>query len=95
MRCDIIDLIKKYLHLLNDVEQVYVFGSMLEQDKIPSDIDVLIIYSEYSNTIQRQIREFETQLANETKMSVDLTILSYEEEKQVCFLEKIRVIQLK
>ena len=95
MRCNIIDLIKKYLYLLKNVEQVYVFGSVLEQNKIPRDIDVLIIYSEYSNEIQWQIKEFEMKLANKTKMLVDLTLLSFEEERQVCFLEKIKAIKLK
>ena len=91
----LIELIKKYLPLLNDVGQVYVFGSTLASNKIPSDIDVLIIYSEYSNTIQRQISEFEKHLESESGLPIDLTILSFEEEHQVGFLGKVTAIKLK
>lgn len=94
MRCDIIHSIIKYLYLLKD-EQVYVFGSVLEQNKTPSDIDLLIVYFEYSDTMQRRINEFGKQLEKESRLPVDITILSVEEEKQVCFLEKVRAIQLK
>jgi Fe-S cluster assembly scaffold protein SufB len=89
------DLIKKYLPLLNDIEQVYVFGSALDPNRIPSDIDILIIYSEYSSTIQRQIEKFERQLENESELPIDLTILSFEEEHQVGFLERVSAVQLK
>ena len=92
---ELIDLTKKYLPLLNDIEQVYVFGSALDPNRIPSDIDVLIIYSEYSNTIQRQIEKFERQLENESELPIDLTILSFEEEHQVGFLERVSAVQLK
>ena len=91
----LIELIKKHLPLLNDVEQVYVFGSTLDSSKTPSDIDMLIIYSEYSNTIQRQIKEFEKHLENESRLSVDLTILSFEEECQVEFLGRVGAMRLK
>lgn len=91
----LLEMVKKHVPLLNDVEQVYVFGSSLNPNRIPNDIDVLILYSEYSSTIQHQIKEFERQLANESKLPVDLTILSFEEENQVEFLEKVRAIRLK
>ena len=83
------------MSLLNDVEQVYLFGSVLALNKIPSDIDVLIIYSEYSNTIQMQIKEFEKRLESESGLPIDLTILSFEEEHQVGFLGKVNAIRLK
>ena len=92
---NLIELIKKHLPLLNDVEKVYVFGSILDPNKKPRDIDLLIICSEYSNTIQRQINDFEKQLENESELSIDLTILSSEEECQVGFLGRVSAIRLK
>lgn len=88
-------LVKKYLHLLEDVERVYIFGSSVDLYKMPNDIDILILYSEYSKIIQQQIDEFKRQLEGESKLPVDLTILSYEEEQQIDFLGKVSSIQLK
>ena len=62
---------------------------------MPNDIDILILYSEYSKIIQQQIDEFKRQLEGESKLPVDLTILSYEEEQQIDFLGKVSSIQLK
>lgn len=95
MHNGLMELVKKHLSLLNNAEHVYLFGSVLDSNKILDDIDVFIVYSEYNDTIQKQINEFETRLGIETKLPVDLTILSFVEEKQVRFLDKIKYLQLK
>lgn len=91
----IIELVNKHLYLLNDVEYVYIFGSILDSNKMPNDIDIFIVYFEYTDILQKQINEFVSSLETASKLRVDLTVLSFDEEKQVHFLEKIKYIQLK
>lgn len=91
----LIKIVKKHLTLLNDVEHVYLFGSVLVSNDKVNDIDVFIVYSEYNDVMQKQINEFKKSIENESEIPVDLTILSFIEEKQVCFLEKVKSLQLK
>ena len=53
MNYDFIKIAKKYLSLLEEIEHAYLFGSVLVNSKEPNDIDVLIIYSKYSDYIDR------------------------------------------
>ena len=41
------------------------------------------------------MNKFEKQLENESELSIDLTILSFDEERQVEFLGRVSAIQLK
>lgn len=95
MHNGLIEIVKKHLTLLNAVEHVYLFGSVLVSNDIVNDIDVFIVYSEYNDVMQKQINKFKKCIENESEIPVDLTILSFIEEKQVCFLEKIKSLQLK
>ena len=39
--------IKQNISLFESFDNVYLFGSILKDDVIPNDIDILLIYSEY------------------------------------------------
>lgn len=95
MHYNIVKIVKKFLSLLPHVERIYLFGSVLDSNIVPNDIDVLIIYADYIDSIQGEIKEFSERLEVETNLPVDITILSHEEEKEVCFLTRIKSLQLK
>jgi len=62
---------------------------------IPHDIDILIIYTSYSQEIENASLEASTVLQKETGLPIDLTMLSVEEEKDTEFLKKIAPHYLK
>lgn len=95
MDYDFIEIAKKRLSLLEEIEHAYLFGSVLIESKEPNDIDVLIIYSKYSDTLRRQVQELTKELEANSGLPVDLTVLSGEEEKEVQFLKRIKALQLK
>ena len=68
---------------------------MLNENKTPSDIDILIIYLEYTTAMHYQAKVFAEEVEKDSGLAVDLTMLSFEEEKQVCFLERIDALRLK
>lgn len=64
-------------------------------NKIPNDIDILLIYSEYSNKIINEMSIICSVLEELSGLSVDLTVLSVKEEKDTEFLKKINSAYLK
>ncbi len=95
MHNNIIETVRKHISLLHAAETVYLFGSVLNANRMPNDIDILIIYLEYTTAMHHQAKEFAKKVENATGLFVDLTILSAEEEKEVCFLERIGSLRLK
>ncbi len=94
---DIIKLIKKHIDLFESFEHLYLFGSSLDSNTIFNDIDLLIIYTEYSCKINNDLKLIEDTLEKASGFPIDLTALSIEEEKNVEFLRKIapRYLKLK
>ena len=43
-------LIKQHITLFENFNYVYLFGSLLDVNKVPNDIDILLIYSERSDS---------------------------------------------
>lgn len=95
MNNDRIEIIRKLIPILRDVEHVYCFGSALFVNAKPNDIDILIIYQEYTNAISQQIKKFAQEAENASGLKVDLTILSKNEEKELRFLDRISSLQFK
>ena len=92
-----IDQIQNSMELFDGFDKVYLFGSVLEEESIPNDVDILLIYSEYSYSIIEQINNIKTTLEKSLDLSVDLTVLSVEEVLETQFLKKIskRCLSLK
>lgn len=88
-------LIKQHITLFDSFDNVYLFGSILDINKIPNDIDILLIYSEYSSKIINDLGSICSGLEEISGLPVDLTVLSIEEEKDTKFLEKINFKYLK
>ena len=95
MHHDLVEIVKDYLPLLNEIDQVYLFGSVLSESKTPGDIDVLLIYSKYNCTMYRQAKEFAKQIKITSGLDVDLTILSTEEESEIHFSIRANALQIK
>ncbi len=68
---------------------VYIFGSVIKNNSIPNDIDLLLIYDKYSTEIQSGKDYIYSFLEKKLDLFVDLTILSHEELLETKFLEKI------
>lgn len=92
---DIIELARKHITPFDSFKHVFLFGSTLEPNTINNDIDILIIYTEYSNEFCNDLMRFSNELGKESGMFVDITSLSVEEEKETKFLERIKLNCLK
>lgn len=86
---------EQHIMLFGSFDNVYLFGSILNMNSIPNDIDILLIYTEYSSEIINDINCIRTMLARISGLPVDLTVLSVEEEKDTEFLQKITPLYLK
>lgn len=95
MHQSIVNIVKEHLFLLKDIEHAYLFGSVLDANKKPNDIDVLIIYTDYTDKTRKQLQEFAKALESDGGLPVDLTVLSIEEEKEVQFLKRIKFLCLR
>lgn len=87
---DIIEKVRQLITPFVSFKHVYLFGSILNPDAIINDIDVLVIYAEYSSKIGNDIILFSDELGKESGMLIDITSLSVEEEKETKFLERIK-----
>lgn len=94
---NIVTRIRENVALFNLFDEVYLFGSVLDSTKTPNDVDVLLIYSEYSDAIIEESRRILQFLECIIGIPVDLTVLSVEEENDTHFLNRIslRYLRLK
>lgn len=94
---DISKHIRQNIYLFSSFENVYLFGSILDDSKCSNDIDLLLIYSSYSNRILDDLNQISSVLETMYRLPVDFTVLSIEEEKDIEFLRRIypKYIKLK
>ncbi len=95
MHSAIIEAIQRNLDSLSAIKHLYVFGSVLDSNSIPNDIDILLIYDEYTDDVKEASTRVKDVLENEFELPVDCTLLTMKEEKDVCFLNRVRWICLK
>ncbi|MBF2508699.1 nucleotidyltransferase domain-containing protein [Listeria welshimeri] len=86
---NISQLIKQHIILFDSFKNVYLFGSMFKKSTVPNDIDILLIYSGDSNKIMYELNSIRSTLETVSGLSVDLIVLSIEEEKDTEFLKRI------
>ena len=87
----LIDILDSNLELLSQFDHVYLFGSALSGSELSadSDIDLLLLYSKYSDQLVSGCEQISQKLGNETGRVVDLTVLGIDEERHVGFLDRI------
>lgn len=87
---DISELIREHITLFDSFDHVYLFGSALDPSISHNDIDILIIYTEYSVKIGNNLKLISDELGKASGLLIDITALSIEEEKDTAFLERIK-----
>lgn len=92
---EIIELVRKHITPFESFKHVFLFGSALELNAVNNDIDILIIYKEFSNKFDNDLTLFSNELKKEIGMFVDITSLSVEEERETKFLDRIKFHCLK
>lgn len=75
--------------------KVYLFGSILTQDKFPNDVDVLLVYDEISTKILVDSDVICSILCEASGIQVDMTILSLNEFRETQFLCKLNAKYLR
>lgn len=86
---EIISRIKENMALFYTFDGVYLFGSVLDGNKYPNDVDLLLIYSECPYRLIEEIKHITNSLKDLLHISVDLTVLSEEEERDTQFLHRV------
>ena len=71
-------------------DEVYLFGSSLNNTQYPNDIDLLLVYKIYSERIQYEKENVILLLEKLLRIPIDITILSEKELKPTNFLEKLK-----
>lgn len=77
------------MNRLRCLDQIYLFGSILDSDSICNDVDVLVVYQKYSCEVRDAIRFLIIELERNIELPIDLTVLSWAELGQVAFFDKI------
>ena len=95
MHNTVIESIRRNLDSLSAIKHLYVFGSVLESNSIPNDIDILLIYDEYTDAVKDSSNSLKNILETEFELPVDLTVLSDNEEKEVGFLDRVMALCVK
>ena len=89
----ILAFILNHTILFKHFKCVYLFGSSINEDSTPHDIDLLLVYSIYYNGITDDMESISIALENELHMPIDLTVLSTVELNNTDFLNKIKSYQ--
>lgn len=87
----IVKSIRQNLSLFNCIDNVYLFGSVLRKNKIPHDIDLLLVYSKCPEMLINDINKTRCVLEEICGLPIDFTVLSIEELNNTKFLERIDI----
>ena len=69
---DISKHIRQNIYLFSSFENVYLFGSILDDSKFSNDIDLLLIYSSYSNRILDDLNQISSVLETMYRLPVEI-----------------------
>ena len=94
-RDKLFQLFKQNIMLFNSFESVYLFGSILGNKKSPNDIDLLLIYTEFSSKVSNELDIINAVFNNLDELAIDITVLSVEEEKETKFIKRLNLNYLR
>lgn len=86
----IIHDVLKEKKLFNRFKNVYLFGSILNNENHLNDVDILLIYSKFNVVINKDAEKIKKHFYETYNLIIDLTILNINELKETKFLEKIK-----
>ena len=76
--------------IFDDFLEIYLFGSILTDKEKPNDIDIFLIYDNYSKKISDEVTCLINYLENLTGFQIDVTALSLFENEDVNFLNRMK-----
>lgn len=91
----ITQLILHHIELFDSFDNVYLFGSLVKDANEPEDVDLLLLYNEYSNKILFKIDKICTVFMELYQLTFDITVLSKNEEAEIDFISKLHLNHLK
>lgn len=86
----IIDFISSNRKLFTPFFNVLIFGSVIKGKSNPNDIDVLLVYKNFSKKIIDFSNQISLKLKNELNIYIDITLMNCQELSQTKFLDKIK-----
>ena len=84
----ILQKLKKEANIYETFNEVYIYGSILKKRQA-NDIDILIIYTNYSYKLKKDLKSFERVLVQLINLPIDITALSKSEEHDVKFIKRL------
>lgn len=88
-KVEVINIIYEQIDLFASFEKIYLFGSILHSNGYINDIDILLLYEKFSTSILININFVEMYIEQKIQYPVDITVLSFEEEKETKFIDKL------
>ena len=87
---NVASLLNEKSSLFSSFKYVYLFGSVLISGAINNDIDILLIYDNYSDRLLTDLKVISDTLEEKLGLYIDLTVLSEEEERETNFISKLK-----
>lgn len=91
----VIQKIIYHIEMFQSFENIYIFGSILNEKKKPNDIDLLLIYKDFSSSILIDLRKIRNTFKQLYGFYFDLTVLSENEAEESKFIIKLNSRYLK
>lgn len=91
----VIQKIIYHIELFESFENVYLFGSIINEKRIPNDIDLLLIYKDFSSRLLIDLDKISTIFNQLYGFSFDLTVLSEYEEEELGFIIRLNLNYLR
>lgn len=85
----IIRNLEKEMNIYKTFNKVYIFGSFLNNTNPSNDIDILIIYKDYSNEFRNDLNTFKQNLSKLINLPLDVNALSEKEESEFNFITRL------
>lgn len=85
----IIQKIIYHIELFDSFKSVYLFGSIINDKRNPNDIDLLLIYENFSSRLLIDLDNINTTFDKLYEFSFDLTVLSEYEEEEASFIFRL------
>lgn len=91
MKKDILKVLIEHIDLFESFRNVYIFGSIIKEDKYPNDIDILLIYNQYERQLLFELDRIGTTFDELYGLAFDFTVLSENEEAEMDFISRLKL----
>ena len=83
------------IEMFQSFENIYLFGSIIDEKKNPNDIDLLLIYKDFSSSILIELDKIRNTFKEVYGFYFDLTVLSENELEELNFIIRLNSKYLK